>query len=313
TTPFAPTAIIRHCDKHREEIKLFCETHKKLLCVVYRDAPEHRGHSFLPIDVAVETYKVTVLSVGIRSVSTSYFHIKYFYSVYLFQDQVKSSFASPTLRKETPLQAEAKQREQISQNKISRISDTFWAVSVCLFILCVHRVMSQCLWLLCVYVVISGLSNSGSDTANPEFILSEILTSVRHGDKPQQLPDSLKSFSLYANVLGSEGFTSGRLYWEVQVANTADWTVGLARLVNRKGKVALTPENGYWTLWEGLGKLGVYHNCERGHVTFCNADNMSHLYNFTQTFTEKRYPHVSRCLNDGGKYIEPLRICRVTL
>uniref|UniRef100_A0A4W3HRJ9 B30.2/SPRY domain-containing protein n=1 Tax=Callorhinchus milii TaxID=7868 RepID=A0A4W3HRJ9_CALMI len=152
----------------------------------------------------------------------------------------------------------------------------------------------------------SGLSNSGSDTANPEFILSEILTSVRHGDKPQQLPDSLKSFSLYANVLGSEGFTSGRLYWEVQVANTADWTVGLARLVNRKGKVALTPENGYWTLWlrngnryEGLGKLGVYHNCERGHVTFCNADNMSHLYNFTQTFTEKRYPHVSRCLNDG--------------
>uniref|UniRef100_A0A4W3H3Z5 RING-type E3 ubiquitin transferase n=1 Tax=Callorhinchus milii TaxID=7868 RepID=A0A4W3H3Z5_CALMI len=46
------------CEKHREELKLFCESDKKLLCLVCRDAREHRGHSFLPIEEAVEIYKL---------------------------------------------------------------------------------------------------------------------------------------------------------------------------------------------------------------------------------------------------------------
>uniref|UniRef100_A0A4W3GQC3 RING-type E3 ubiquitin transferase n=1 Tax=Callorhinchus milii TaxID=7868 RepID=A0A4W3GQC3_CALMI len=41
-----------HCDKHREELKLFCESDKKLLCVVCSHGQEHRGHSFLPIEEA---------------------------------------------------------------------------------------------------------------------------------------------------------------------------------------------------------------------------------------------------------------------
>eukprot|EP00062_Callorhinchus_milii_P026782 gi/632989298/ref/XP_007883575.1/ PREDICTED: zinc-binding protein A33-like [Callorhinchus milii] len=76
-----------HCEKHREEMKLFCESDKKLLCVVCSHGQEHRGHSLLPIEEAVEIYK----------------------------DQVKSSLASLTQRKQTALQAEAKQREKISQ------------------------------------------------------------------------------------------------------------------------------------------------------------------------------------------------------
>eukprot|EP00062_Callorhinchus_milii_P027165 gi/632990142/ref/XP_007884025.1/ PREDICTED: zinc-binding protein A33-like [Callorhinchus milii] len=83
------TAVKRQCEKHREALKLFCEDDMKLLCVVCRDAKEHRGHSFLPIDEAAEIYK----------------------------DQVKSSIASLKQRKETALQTEAKQREKISQVK----------------------------------------------------------------------------------------------------------------------------------------------------------------------------------------------------
>ncbi|XP_042201501.1 nuclear factor 7, brain-like [Callorhinchus milii] len=83
------TEINLQCEKHREELKLLCESDKKLLCLVCRDAREHRDHRFLPIEEAVEIYK----------------------------DQVKSSLASLAQMKETALQAEAKQNQNISQLK----------------------------------------------------------------------------------------------------------------------------------------------------------------------------------------------------
>eukprot|EP00062_Callorhinchus_milii_P027265 gi/632990354/ref/XP_007884130.1/ PREDICTED: nuclear factor 7, brain-like [Callorhinchus milii] len=78
-----------HCEKHREELKLFCESDKKLLCVVCSHGQEHRGHSFLPIEEAAD----------------------------IFKDKLKSSLASLTQRKETAIEAEAKQKEKISQLK----------------------------------------------------------------------------------------------------------------------------------------------------------------------------------------------------
>ncbi|XP_072895020.1 ribonuclease inhibitor-like [Hemitrygon akajei] len=50
------------CKKHREELKLFCDTDKQLICVICRDAREHRSHSFMPIEEAVEIYKCQVKS-----------------------------------------------------------------------------------------------------------------------------------------------------------------------------------------------------------------------------------------------------------
>ncbi|XP_078271766.1 E3 ubiquitin-protein ligase TRIM17-like [Rhinoraja longicauda] len=46
-----------HCEEHQEKLKLFCETDKKLVCLICRDALEHREHRFMPIKEAVERYK----------------------------------------------------------------------------------------------------------------------------------------------------------------------------------------------------------------------------------------------------------------
>ncbi|XP_059817063.1 ribonuclease inhibitor-like isoform X2 [Hypanus sabinus] len=51
------TEMRPQCEKHREELKLFCDTDKQLVCVICRDAREHRSHSFMPIEEAAEIYK----------------------------------------------------------------------------------------------------------------------------------------------------------------------------------------------------------------------------------------------------------------
>ncbi|XP_051899822.1 nuclear factor 7, brain-like isoform X2 [Pristis pectinata] len=51
-----------YCEEHQEELKLFCETDKKLICVICRDAREHREHRFMPVKEAAEIYKAQTKS-----------------------------------------------------------------------------------------------------------------------------------------------------------------------------------------------------------------------------------------------------------
>eukprot|EP00079_Xenopus_tropicalis_P018564 XP_004920551.3 PREDICTED: nuclear factor 7, brain-like [Xenopus tropicalis] len=87
-------------------------------------------------------------------------------------------------------------------------------------------------------------------TAHPNLILSDGLTSVKYGDSKLSVPDNPKRFSQCILVLGSEGFDSGRHYWEVDVGDKTAWDVGMAsESSNRKGKIKLNPKNGYWAIW----------------------------------------------------------------
>ncbi|XP_029597734.1 E3 ubiquitin-protein ligase TRIM39-like isoform X3 [Salmo trutta] len=171
------------------------------------------------------------------------------------------------------------------------------------------------------------------DTAHPNVILSEDGKQVRHGDTRTNRPNTPKRSDKSVNVLGKEGFSSGRFYYEVTVKGKTKWELGVAReSINRKGKITLSPEDGYWTVWLRNGeqykalsspsvllflrekpqKVGVFVDYEEGQVSFYDVETRSHIYSFTGcTFTEKLYPYFNPCLNDGGENSAPLIISPV--
>ncbi|XP_059827238.1 LOW QUALITY PROTEIN: uncharacterized protein LOC132394848 [Hypanus sabinus] len=149
------------------------------------------------------------------------------------------------------------------------------------------------------------------ETAHPRLEVSEDRKSVRWTGTRRNLPDTGKRFTVWACVLGSEGFTSGRHYWEVEVTGNRRWSLGVAaESVERKGGVGLSPETGCWTIGrfnDGMwvytspvsrlpagpipGRVGVYLSYESGTVSFYNTETKSHLHTFTgNKFTEKLYP-----------------------
>ncbi|XP_043534302.1 zinc-binding protein A33-like [Chiloscyllium plagiosum] len=168
------------------------------------------------------------------------------------------------------------------------------------------------------------------NTANLRLILAEDCTSLRLGNKPQLLPDSPERFDPCPCVLGSEGFTTGRHYWEVEVWEKIEWSLGMAReSVERKEGIDLDPKNGFWImgLFPGIGyfaatspsetlpflsvkrrKIAVFLDYESGQVSFYNADTMSHLHTCTHIFTEWVFPFFHPRRNDGGKNSTPLTI-----
>ncbi|XP_062904124.1 E3 ubiquitin-protein ligase TRIM39-like [Mobula hypostoma] len=163
------------------------------------------------------------------------------------------------------------------------------------------------------------------ETAHPRLEVSEDRKSVRRTGTRRDLPDTGKRFTVWPCVLGSEGFTSGRHYWEVEVTGNRWWSLGVAaESVKRKRGVTRSPETGFWIIGRVNdemkvltspesrlpagpipGRVGVYLSYQSGTVSFYNAETKSHLHTFTgNKFTEKLYP-----LFAIGYKNEWLRIC----
>ncbi len=122
------------------------------------------------------------------------------------------------------------------------------------------------------------------------------------------LPNNPERFDHCTCVLGKEGFSSGRFYFEVQVKGKTKWDLGVAReSINRKGKDTVSPQDGFWVvgLWNENEywtctdsyvllslrvkpqKVGVFVDYEEGLVSFYDVESRSHIYSFTgQSFTE---------------------------
>uniref|UniRef100_A0A670HZS5 B30.2/SPRY domain-containing protein n=1 Tax=Podarcis muralis TaxID=64176 RepID=A0A670HZS5_PODMU len=140
------------------------------------------------------------------------------------------------------------------------------------------------------------------DTAHPNLILSEDHKSLRWGDECQERPDNPERFDKTPFVLGREGFTSGRHFWDFAVGSDGGWAVGVTRKsLSRKGVLSLNSKEGIWavgklgsrysatnnphysplTLSGELKRIRVFLNVEGGRVAFFDADSGVPLFTFS--------------------------------
>ncbi|XP_043942128.1 nuclear factor 7, brain-like [Protopterus annectens] len=172
------------------------------------------------------------------------------------------------------------------------------------------------------------------ETACRNLILSADLTSARYCFPPQTYSYSPKRFMSLLAVLGAERVHSGRHYWEVVVEDKTEWYVGVAlESVQRQGVTGLKLDEGLWTLYHQKPnlykafdsppvvlslkkkpqKIGVYVDYEGGQVSFYDARDMSHLYTYTDTFTDVLRLYLNPCDNEFECNLGPLKLFHLKL
>lgn len=159
------------------------------------------------------------------------------------------------------------------------------------------------------------------NTVSARLILTHDLTTVTYSEERQNLPENPEMLKM--GVLGSEGYSKGIHYWDVEVGDNDNWILGVAKeSMPRKTQVKMEPQSGLWIIKHISGKykagikshvqikvdesprvIRVLLNCNKGEVTFCDLTKNTTLYTFKDKFTEKVFPYFS-----SGSKICPLRL-----
>ncbi|XP_051899455.1 zinc-binding protein A33-like [Pristis pectinata] len=383
-----------YCIDHEEELKLFCETDKKLICVMCldrRDGRSHKAHNFMLINEAVEIYKDKLkVSLNTLKQKKNYYqefetkqqekiteikdqsnklqnHItSEFSKIRTVLDEKQQSLFSDLTAQENDVLTRMETNLRKIQDNLNRTQQMLSNVQKRLENQDVYAMLKEAplddksteddyhptimegnlpvgifqgpvqyrVWKEVVDVIspVPAYLTLNPSTAHPRLLLSEDLTVVSYGDVKQDVPDNPERFDTCVCVLGSEAFSSGKHYWEVQVGSKTEWDVGVVKeSISRKGHTTATPDAGYWIVWLRNGNeykattvprtrlnvtvkpkaIGVYLDYEGGQVSFYNVDNMTHLYSFLDTFSERLFPYFSPGINDDGDNSEPLKVLPV--
>lgn len=173
------------------------------------------------------------------------------------------------------------------------------------------------------------------DTAHPLLILSDNMKEVRYGMGAglwanQNLNPNM--FTEHLAVLGQQGFSSRRFYFEVLVGDKTEWCLGVATAsLQRREGFARTPDCGLWAIWflgdkfetfsfpdmpVHLGKVervGVFVDYDGGEISFYDVQSSTPIYSFTECFfTEELYPYFNPCDNEYGSNLDPMIIVPVS-
>lgn len=170
------------------------------------------------------------------------------------------------------------------------------------------------------------------ETANSKLTVSVDRKTVQYGHRVQNLSRNPRRFYNGPAILGSEGYNSGRQYWEVEVNDKFEWILGVCTdsiprkrrrsenpsvflqdglwCIQRSGQnnyIALGPKNIHLVPKVMPSKIGIFLDYELGEVSFYNLSDRSLLYMFNDYFTAVLWPYFHT-----GTDSKPLKICTVT-
>uniref|UniRef100_A0A670HZ80 Uncharacterized protein n=1 Tax=Podarcis muralis TaxID=64176 RepID=A0A670HZ80_PODMU len=321
----------RVCEKHQEPLKLFCQEDQSPICVLCNVSKEHKSHEVVPLEEASQEYKVgkgkqtrclilahsSLLSTSLLQKQTGANREKMvaeFRRLRQFLEEQEKRILAQMAEVEKEIAAQREEHLARLSRELSSLDSLIREMEEKL-----QEPASELLqvrphpdvrgWSVMLQTTgrrITCLKNItlDPDTANPLLILSRDRKRVRKGDVYQDLPDNPERFDTLTYVLGCEGFTAGRHFWEVIVRREEGWGVGVARKsVKRKGVFSFGPREGIWGWIWGLGKCGsgyrlfspheapvpseepkrirVALNCEGRQVSFYDADTAVVLYTFS--------------------------------
>uniref|UniRef100_A0A3P8TGA4 Uncharacterized protein n=1 Tax=Amphiprion percula TaxID=161767 RepID=A0A3P8TGA4_AMPPE len=167
------------------------------------------------------------------------------------------------------------------------------------------------------------------NTANPRLYVSDDLTSVRYGGTKQQLPDNPERYTYQVTVLGSEGFSSGKHSWEVEVGDHPNWIIGLVKQSADKNEKSASPKSGFLCLVRRSGKytdgdgqtvrvkkslqrIRVQLDYDSGEVSFYDPEDTTPICTYRDTFTEKLFPYFNIGQSGDAKTTD-IKICHTEI
>ncbi|XP_010725458.1 E3 ubiquitin-protein ligase TRIM39-like isoform X1 [Meleagris gallopavo] len=172
-----------------------------------------------------------------------------------------------------------------------------------------------------------------ADTAHPRLEVFNEGKSVKDTGTIRDVAMNSKRFDSHIFILATEGFNTGKHYWEVDVGKKNNWELGVAsEAVTRKGTVILCPRNGFWVMalsdgieywactdpWTRLNvrskpqKIGILLDISAGQLSFYDPQGQMTLYTFNIAESDKKgkfFPFFSLGSSAGKKDPEPITLC----
>ncbi|KAM5170561.1 tripartite motif-containing protein 14-like [Mantella aurantiaca] len=165
------------------------------------------------------------------------------------------------------------------------------------------------------------------NTAHNKLVILDDRKTVFWSHRNQKRPKTPERFEGYTQVLSSQGFSSGRHSWDVDVGGSGDWKVGVCYpSIDRKGEKSMIGRNEKsWCLDRNGNQYSVIHDkkelhlpvnissnrvrvyldYEAGRISFYDlCDPIRLLHTFITTFTEPLHAGLDvyeGCIKIGGK------------
>uniref|UniRef100_H2LGS2 Tripartite motif containing 47 n=2 Tax=Oryzias latipes TaxID=8090 RepID=H2LGS2_ORYLA len=266
-TPSKPVKADGKCEQHGEELKLYCQTDKRPICVVCRESRAHRHHKVAPVPEIMNDMK---MELKLRLMEFTWQKTQCI-KVKTTDERTKNDVRMKKQRLKEKIEADVGALVQFLLDERDSLLESLDAEEVAAVavidenlkfaeeeaaaadkaIADIHRHVSgntnlepiMCpteftdfsgpfqliMWKKMMHVLHTMPQNLtlDPDTAHPNLLISDFDTKVEEDRIRSQEPDLPGRFTRFCGVLATAQYASGQHYWEVDVKDKGVWYLGV--------------------------------------------------------------------------------------